>query len=164
MVVCPQCRLVLQTLDLPCPACSEPSDVAEVDRWTLHEYSKTFRTRHLVRPNTDAFVEQVSRWMAMEPGLVHVAPVVHRDRSGVVRGATLTCLASSRPAVDTFRLFRLPLARGVMGVRHRDLGEVLNLWADEHPDHTRVSHQVLSSAGVPVECWLLAKGPPPLDL
>jgi hypothetical protein len=132
--------------------------------WTLHEFSKTFRTRHLVRPDTDRFVEELNSWMATQPGLVRVAPIIHRDRYGTVRSATLTCYASSAPAVDTFRFFRLPLLIGKTGWKHRDLGEVLNGWADEHPDYKRVWHAVLSSAGVPTECWVLSVGPPPLPV
>ena len=157
VVSCPHCGLVLQTLDLPCPVCSQSSPVDEND-WTLHEYSKTFETRHLFRPKTDAFAAELNAWLAEQPGLVRVAPIIHFDSHGVVRGATLTCTASSRPALESFRLFRLPLRRFI-GRPRKDIGKDLNRWADEHPDLTRVGHQVMKSYGVPVECWVLARGP-----
>ena len=163
MITCPHCGLVLQTLDLPCPACVDPSPNPDFDPWTLHEFSQSFRTRHLVRPRTDAFVAELNAWLANQPGLVHVAPIIHRDHHGTVSGATLTCVASSRPATETFRFFRLPLLHHPWGVRRKDLGEVLNWWTDEYPDYTRASHQVISSSGVPIECWLLSKGPPAFD-
>jgi hypothetical protein len=158
VVSCPDCGLVLQTLDLPCPACSAPRLEFDETDWTLHEYSKTFQTRHLVRPKTDAFVAQLNLWLAEQPGLVHVAPIIHFDNHGVARGATLTCTASSRPALETFQFFRLPLHR-FFGRPRKDIGSDLNRWADRHPDLTRVSHQVTKSYGVPVECWVLARGP-----
>lgn len=155
---CPDCGLVLQTLDLPCPVCGPDRQELAAHSWTLHEFSKTFRTRHLIRPVLDHFVSELNRWMANEPGLASVSPLVHRDRHGVVSGVTLTCKASSEPVDGVFRLHRLLLA-GALGLHRRELGVVLNEWNDSHPDLTRVGHQVLSSAGVPLECWLLSFGP-----
>ena len=155
---CPGCGLVLQTLDLPCPACGPHPFETSGDSWTLHEYSKSFKTRHLYRPMPDQFVSELNRWMANEPGLVAVLPLIHRDRNGVVSGMTLTCKASSGPVEGVFRLHRLLLA-GTLGLRRRELGTVLNEWNDRHPDLDRVGHQVLSSVGVPLECWLLSFGP-----
>lgn len=154
---CPECGLVLQTLDLPCPACGPEFGEPQADCWTLHEYSKTFKTRHLYRPALDGFVSELNAWLESQPGLVSVIPLIHRDRHGVVSGVTLTCKASSRPVDGVFRLHRMLLA-GTLGIRRRELGTVLNEWGDKHPDLVRVGHQVLSSAGVPLECWLLSFG------
>jgi hypothetical protein len=150
--------LVVQTLDLPCPACGPSPMEHPSDSWMLHEFSQTFKTRHLYRPVPDEFVAELNRWLATEPGLVGVTSLIHRDRHGVVSGMTLTCAASSRPADGLFRVHRMLLA-GTLGLRRRDVGTVLNEWSDAHPDLTRVRHQVLSSAGVPLECWLISHGP-----
>ena len=163
VITCAHCGLVLQTLDLPCPVCSLSDQRPEVDPWTLHEFSKSFRTRHLVRPEPNVFVSELNEWMANQVGLVHVAPVIHRDYHGEVSGATLTCTASSRPATEIFRFFRLPLLSKPWGLRPKPVGEALNDWPDRYPDHTRVTHLVISSSGVPIECWVLAKGPPLID-
>lgn len=153
---CPECGSLLQSLDLPCSRCS--SGIDQSDAWAAHEFSKTFRTRHLIRPRTDEFVRQLNVWLAHQPGLLHVSFVVHRDRQGTVRGVTLTCVASSLPVLVTFQFHRLVLLRKSVGWSHVDPGEALNTWAENHPDRTRVGHVVLSAAGVPTECWLLSKG------
>ena len=155
---CPECGLILQTLDLPCPVCAPIPTDAPPDSWTLHEFSKTFKTRHLYRPVPDQFIVELNHWMTSEPGLCHVTPLIHRDRHGAVSGMTLTCTASSRRVDGVFQVHRMLLA-SALGLHRRELGVVLNEWSDAHPDLTRVSHQVLSSAGVPLECWLLSFGP-----
>lgn len=158
MVSCPDCHLVLQSLDLPCPACGPAAEPIDVDWWTLHEYSRSFAVRHRFRPDADAFVERLNAWLGAQPGLVHVTPDIDFDGRGVARGATLTCLASSRPAVAGFRLHRLTVRPRSSTVRALDVGAALNRWGDAHPDQTRVWHQVLRCYGTPVECWLLAEG------
>ncbi len=160
MVSCPDCRLVLQTLDLPCPVCLPTAEPIEADAWLLHEYSKSFSARHGSRTHTDRFVEGLNAWLAVQPGLLQVTPSIDFDHGGVVRGATFTCLASSRPVAHGFRLYRLGTRRKLIGTRPFDVGCGLNAWSDAHPDQTRVWHQVLRCDGTPVECWLLAMGLP----
>ena len=156
-VLCPECGLILQTLDLPCPACVGQPLHDEVDGWTLHEYSKTFHNRRRYTPDPDALIAELNYWMATQPGLVGVAPLIHRDRQGAVKGVTLTCTASSRPAVLVFRFHRIKLA-GSLGFKRQDLGAALNDWHDKNPTFERVHHIVLTSAGVPMECWVLSAG------
>lgn len=166
MVSCPDCHLVLQSLDLPCPACGPVAEPIAADWWTLHEYSKSFSFRHTIRPNVDAFVQRLNQWLAVQPGLVRVTPSIDFDARGTVRSATFTCLASSRPAAHGFRLYRLVAKPRSLTARPLDVGAALNRWNDRHPDQTRIWHQVLRCYGTPVECWLLAEGLflPPLDI
>lgn len=159
MAACPDCGLILQTLDLPCPVCAQAPDAPVVDGWTLHEFSKSFRAHYLIRPKTDKFLDGLNQWLAREPGLVNVIPRVHRSRRGDLKGATLTCIASAEPQDHCFRIFRIPMLKGHLGVRSRDLGEVLNEWAETHPALKRMNDQVWAPFGVPTECWLTAVGP-----
>ena len=156
--VCPSCGLILQTLDLPCPACARSGLAVEVDAWTLHEHSKTFHNRRRYVPEPDALIAELNYWLAVQPGLVAVAPILHRNGQGAVKGVTLTCTASSRPAPLVFRLDRMKLATG-LGFKQRDLGPVLNEWHDAHPDSHRVQHFVMTGADGLAECWVLSTGP-----
>ncbi len=160
MVICPSCGLLLQTLDLPCPGCSDPVEglppgVAS----TLHEYSKTFTARHLVRPNVDRTLDEINAWLATQPGLRDAWPTVHRGYGAEVRAVTMTCLASSEPVAETMSLHRIAMARGSVAWGSKDLGLALNEWAEQHPDLLRVRHGVRSHAGIDMECWVVASGP-----
>jgi hypothetical protein len=103
-------------------------------------------------------VTKVNAWLAEEPGVVHISPVLHRDHHGTVSGMTLTCFASSRDPDYRLRFDRIALL-GRFGLRSRDVGETLNAWTEQHPLRTRVTHQVFARMGQPTECWLLSKGP-----
>ena len=159
MVTCPSCGLVLQTLDLPCPACSTTAGTARADAATLHEYSEAFTTHHWFRPEPGRFADELSAWLATQPGVVNVAPTLHFDSHGTVKGATLTCLASSRPVPFSLRIFFLPLLEGTLGWKRRELGKVLTDWNDAYPDYERVAHMTRTRMGQDTECWLVARGP-----
>lgn len=157
-VVCPSCSLILQTLDLPCPVCATSPMSVEADAWTLHEYSKTFHNHRRYVPEPDALIAELNYWMATQPGLVGVAPIIHRNGQGAVKGVTLTCTASSRLAPRIFRFDRIKLASS-LGFKHRDLGPVLNEWHDAHPEFDRVQHFMIAGADGLAECWVLSFGP-----
>lgn len=158
MVTCPTCGLVLQTLDLPCPACST-NTTTDFDAATLHEYSEAFRTRHWFRPDPGHFADELSAWLATQSGVVGVTPTLHFDAHGTVKGATLTCLASSRPVPYSHRIFYLPLLDGALGWKRLELAAVLTEWSDSHPDYERVAHMTRTRMGQATECWLVARGP-----
>jgi hypothetical protein len=130
----------------------------EVDGWTLHEYSKTFHNRRRYTPEPDALIAELNYWMATQPGLVGVAPIIHRNGQGLVKGVTLTCTASSRSVPLVFRFDRIKLA-GSLGFKQRDLGPVLNQWNDEHPEFSRVLHRIIPGPDGLAECWVLSAGP-----
>ena len=161
MESCPDCGLVLQTLDLPCPVCgpADGSPLRDADLLTLHKYAKSFRTRHWFRPQPNRFVAAVNRWLDCQPGLAQVSWSLQRDHHGIASGLTLTCFASSRDPGCAFRFERISLLRGRLGLRSHDVGHVLNRWADVHPDREIVSHVAFSRMHQPTECWLLSKGP-----
>jgi hypothetical protein len=158
-VACPTCGLVLQTLDLPCPACGQIPLEIDVDSWTLHEYSKTFHNRRRYIPEPDALIAELNYWLATQPGLVGVAPIVHRDRHGAVKGVTLTCTASSKAAQGVFQFHRLQLSRS-LGAPRIDFGSALNQWHDNYPALTRVQHWVFTREDGSIESWVLSFGPP----
>jgi hypothetical protein len=160
VLTCPVCDARLQTLDLPCPVCTAFGEDADVADQLLHQYSKSFKTRWAFRPNMDAFVATVNRWLYQQPGLFDVYPELHLSPTGTVREATLTCRGTSRDPGLVFQLHRLPLATGgPFPIRRRDLGEALNDWADRHPEHDLVGRFVLDPAGVPMEVWILSVVP-----
>jgi hypothetical protein len=163
VLVCPGCGLVLQTLDLPCPACSDESVEVPVDAWTVHEYSQTFRARHLVRPRPSKLVREMNTWLAAQPGVVDATLQLHPGFGGEISAATLTCIASSRPTPEVLSVHRIPLSRGAVAWSSSDLGLALNEWADHHPDLIRVRHGVRAQFGVEIDCWLVASGPYALD-
>lgn len=156
---CPDCGVLLQTHDLACPICATASGAPPaVDFWTVHEHSKSFRTRHLVRPRTDRFVDEINSWLEWQPGIVDVRPLIHRDWHGVVKGATVTYTSSSVTQDVAFHIFRVPLTWAGSGLLSKSVAEALNDWRDTHPRLTRVNHQVWSPYGRPLECWLTAMG------
>jgi hypothetical protein len=150
------CGFPLQTLDLPCPSC-EAEDGTDGPTTTLREFSKSFKTRHFFRTDTDGFVATLNSWLHQQPGLVNVSPMLHWNIQHVVRGATLTCWASLDPSPVVFQFHRLKLSSGgPFKAQRADLASALNDWSDAHPDHKRVSHSVYQIAGVPMECWVLS--------
>jgi hypothetical protein len=158
---CPECGLVLQTLDLPCPVCAQvdTSPLHDADLQTLHRFAKSFRTRHWLAPRPDGLIEKLNAWLSAEPGLVHVHPQLHRDHHDVVSGATVDCYASSLDPGYAFRFDRINLLQGKLGMGSRDAGAMLNDWAEHHPQRTQLGHTVFARNGRPTECWLVSRGP-----
>jgi len=155
MFVCPECGSVLQTMDLPCPECAVGADIEEDASASLHEYSRTFRTRTAVRYRPAALAKDVSAWLATQDGLLGVSLIFHRDVQGLTCGATATCQASLHLTGAKFQVVHVPLAAGLLGKRRISPGDALNAWADGLPSAWRLNHWVFARAGVPTELWIL---------
>jgi hypothetical protein len=130
-----------------------------VDTWTLHEHSISFRTRHLVRPRTERFIDHLNAWLQCQPGLVDVRPLIERDWHGVVKGATLTYASSSVTQDVAFRIFRMPLTWRGSGLGGSSVAQALNDWGEANPTLVRAHHQTWGMHGRPLECWITAMGP-----
>src|SRR2546429_2129557 len=93
--VCPDCGMLLQTLDLPCPRCSGREQWSEP---ATHRYSKTFHYKW--RPygyQPERVVEELNGWLETQPGLQQLTMSIHVAPGPVIRGVTLNCTASDEP-------------------------------------------------------------------
>ena len=74
-----------------------------------------------------------------------------------IKTATFNCVSSNSLESPQLRITQLPLKvqKGQKGQKFLPIGEALNRWAEENPDKRRLTYYSLTSAGVPVELWLL---------
>jgi hypothetical protein len=150
---CPECDSAIQTLDLPCPFCTERTDRRED---LEHTFSKTFEVRTAYRYRPDDLVHNVNRFLSDQRGLARLGAHVHLDRQGLVGGITLHCVSGPEPSPSAFQFARVRLADGFLLPRRRkDLGAALNAWSDAHADCRRLNNWVITMNGRPVETWIL---------
>jgi len=152
-LTCPECGSRIQTLDLPCPFCTE--DQAPSPAVTLHQYSKTFEYRPKpFQYSPDVFTAQVNDWLGEQFGLANVTMTITFFQ-GRILTVTVNCTASNSPESPQVRLERVPLPSGFLGRNRQTPGDALNEWADRHPDRRRLNYWTPVSAGAPVELWIL---------
>lgn len=151
---CSICGHQLQTLDLPCPACSAEALGAEVDTSESREFSETIHYRRMLRYRPQEFVDQVNRWLIAHPGIVGVAAGLQRDREGV-RSITFTCQAVLDPVPLRGQVACIPLRSPVGRRLYRDPGEAISAWLDANPTARRLNHWIFANSGNASEVWLL---------
>jgi hypothetical protein len=152
---CPTCGLQVSSLDEPCPYCDpDPTDDADEEP-SPYEYFKTFTNRTVLRYRPDEFVATINGWLAAERGLVNVTFVLHRERTGLVNGMTLSCFGIARPTSRLFQFERIPLVAGTIPKRFRPVGEAMNHWKDRNPDKQILRFAPIGLSGRMVEVWVL---------
>jgi hypothetical protein len=150
---CPECGSPLQTLDLPCPVCAFHG---ETSKDLQHTFSKTFEIRTAYRYKPEELVEKVNTFLWLQHTVDRLSTTIHRDRQGLVKGMTLTCVAGSEPASTAFQFARIRLVTGDFLPRKRqDVGVALNDWMESHPSFRLANTWTISMNGRPVEVWVL---------
>lgn len=153
---CPDCGLLVPSLDEPCPNCA--SGIApEDDEVVPYAYAKTFTLRHTLfgsyRPEN--LVAETNEWLTGERGLLDIPSLIINRSQGIVADLTLSCVGINKPTGRLFQIEKLVLVKGQFRRRGSTLGEGLNSWRDANPNRQLLRFVPHSAAGVVFEVWLL---------